>query len=144
MSAFRRLANLFRRSQMNRDIEAELEAHMAMRTDDNVTAGMPAEAARRDARLHFGNPAATRERVAWADAVLSLDAIGRDPHYALRQLRRSPGFAITAILTLAVAIGANAVVFSVLNALVLRPLDLPDARKLYTIEQRGMPVNSYL
>jgi hypothetical protein len=64
--------------------------------------------------------------------------------YAFRQLGRSPGFTLTAVVTLAVAIGANAVVFSVLNALVLRPLNLPGAQSLYAIEQRDGPMNSYI
>ena len=99
--------------------------------------------ARRDALLRFGNPAATKERVTAADATLSLDGLARDIRYAVRQLRRSPGFALTAIVTLAVAIGANAVVFSVLNALVLRPLNLPDAQKLYNVIADGQSLNSY-
>ena len=96
---------------------------------------MSPEEARREARLLFGNPAATRERVAAADASLGLDNCARDLRYAARQLRRSPGFAFTAILTLAVGIGANVVVFGVLNALLLKPLHVAGAERLFQIEQ---------
>ena len=119
MGAFRRFANLFRRSRIEREIAAELQAHIDLRTDDNIGRGMPAAKARREALLRFGNPTATRDRVAAADAHLTLESLVRDVHYAGRQLRRAPGFALTAILTLAVGIGANVVVFGVLNALIL-------------------------
>jgi predicted permease len=144
MSVLRRIGNLFQRSRIQREIDAELESHIALRIEDNLAAGMSPEAARRDALLRFGNPAATRERVAAADAALGVSSFGFDLRYAARQLRKSPGFALTAILTLAVAIAANAVVFSVLNALVLRPLNLPGAESLFNIEDRGQPLNSYL
>lgn len=143
MSLIRRMGNLFHRSRMDREIDAELQAHIALRTDDNLASGMAPDEAHRDALMRFGNPTATRERVAAAEAVLGLDSFWFDVRYAFRQLRRSPGFTLTAVVTLAVAIGANAVVFSVLNALVLRPLNLPGAQRLYTIEQRGEPMNSY-
>lgn len=143
MAILRRITNLFRRTDVDREIDAEFEAHIGLRTDENVARGMTPEEARRDALLRFGNRTATREHVAAADATLSLDSVLRDIRYALRQMRRSPGFTVTAVLTLAVAIGANAVVFSVLHALVLRPLNLPDAQRLYTIEDAGMPLNSY-
>src|SRR5215469_1241687 len=136
MGMFRRVTNLFRRSKIDDDIAAELQAHMAMRTDDNIARGMPPEEARREARLLFGNPTATRERVTAADANLGLDNILRDVRYAARQLRRSPGFALTAILTLALGIGANVVVFAVLNALLLRPLNVPGAERLLQVEQK--------
>jgi predicted permease len=143
MATIRRLRNLFHKSRVNREIEAELRAHVEMRTEENLAAGMPPEQARREALLRFGNPASTRERVADADAALSLENAAADLRYAWRQLKHSPGFALTAAMTLAVAIAANAIVFSVMDALVLRPLNLPDARSLYSIEESGQPVNSY-
>ncbi len=143
MAYFRRIGNLFRRSQIDQEIDAELSAHIEMRIEENLAAGMSREEARRDTLLRFGNFAATRERVTSADAALSLDVLARDVRYALRQLVHSPGFTITAMVTLAVAIGANAIVFSVLNALVLRGLNLPDAQRLFTIQDRGTPFNSY-
>jgi predicted permease len=143
MAIFSRITNLFRRSQVDREIDAELQAHIEMRTEENLAAGMTREKARRAALLRFGNPTVTRERVNSTDTALSFDVLARDVRLAVRQVLRSPGFALTAVLTLAVAIGANAIVFSVLNALVLRPLDLPDAERLYTVEQRGTPMNSY-
>lgn len=143
MAFFRRILNLSRRSRMDAEIDAEIQSHIDLRTDENIARGMPAEEARRNAVLRFGNPTSTREQVAETDATLSLEGLGRNIGYAVRQLRRSRGFALTAVLTLAVAIGANAVVFSILDALVLRPLNLPSAKRLYTIEQGGFPMNSY-
>jgi predicted permease len=143
MAFFRRLTNLFRGPHVQRQIGDELEAHIAMRTDENIARGMTPGQARRDALVRFGNPAATRERVVATDATLGIEQVRRDVRLALRHLRHSPGFSLTAILTLSVAIAANAVVFSLLNVLVLRPLDLPDSKRLYTIEQRGFPMNSY-
>ena len=67
-----------------------------------------------------------------------------DLRFALRQLKKSPGFALTAILTLALGIGANAVVFSVLNALVLRPVNVPNAQNLYMVQRSQSPSQSYL
>lgn len=145
MALLRRFANLFRRSAVNREIADELQTHLDLRMDANLAAGMSPEEARRDALLRFGNPDVTRERVAASDTTLSLAGLGRDIRYALRQLRRSPGFAATAILTLAVGIGANVVVFGVLNAIILRPLDLPHVDRLVQIEQQqsGYITQSY-
>lgn len=137
-----RLANLFSRSRVDREIDAEIQSHIDFRIEDNLAAGMSPEEARRDALLRFGNRTSTKERVASVDLALGLESIWSDLRCASRQLRHSPGFAITAVLTLAVAICANAVVFSVLNALVLRSLNLPHSQQLYTIEQRHL-WNSY-
>ena len=133
MPLLSRITNLFSRSRVDREIEAEIEAHIGLRIEDNLAAGMSPEQARRDALLRFGNPTATRERVASADLALSLESFWSDFRYAARQLRRSPGFTITTVLTLALAIGANSVVFSILNAFLLRPLNVPQAQSLYGI-----------
>jgi predicted permease len=145
MAILRRFANLFRRTKVDHDINAELQAHIDLRMDANMAAGMSPGDARRDALLRFGNPTMTRERVAASDTTLSLAGLGRDVRYAVRQLWRSPGFALTAILTLALGIGANVVVFGVLNALILRPLDLPHVERLLQVEQQhpGYITQSY-
>ncbi len=70
MAVIRRIGNLFRRRQVDREIAAELEAHIALRTDDNIAHGMSPEEARRDALLRFGNPTAAKERATEADASL--------------------------------------------------------------------------
>jgi predicted permease len=131
MLLIRRITNLFSRSRVDREISDELQSHIDLRAEDNLAAGMSATEARRDALIRFGNPTSTRERVTSADVALSLDGVWADLRYAIRQLRRSPGFTLTAVLTLALAIGANAVVFGVLNGLILRPLNVPQAESLY-------------
>jgi hypothetical protein len=136
-SVVRRIANLFKRASVDREIDAELRSHIAFRIEDNLAQGMSPEQARRDALLRFGNPTAIRERVIAADAALGLDSIARDIRYALRQLRKSPGFAITAILTLMLGIGANVVVFGVLNAVLLSPLDVKDPQSLYQLRHKA-------
>ncbi|HEY1501453.1 MAG TPA: ABC transporter permease [Acidobacteriaceae bacterium] len=135
MSLLRRFTNLFSRSRVENDIDAELEAHLDLRIADNISAGMSAADARRDALLRFGNPVATRERVVAMDTSLFLETLWFDIRYALRQLRKAPGFTITAVLTLTLAIGANAVVFGALNAIILRPLNVPRPENLYGIER---------
>src|ERR1700722_8801874 len=130
MAFFNRVANLFRRSQVDREIDAELQAHVTLRTDDNLAAGMSPAEARRDALVRFGNPTSTRERVAAADAALSLESIWADLRYALRQLRRSPGFTAVALITLALGIGANTAIFSVIDAVMFRALPVEDPKHL--------------
>jgi predicted permease len=136
MALLGRITNLFRRSRLDREIAAELQSHIELRTDDNIARGMSPAEARREALVLFGNPTSTRERVSAADAHLTIEDFLRDLRYAARQLRRSPGFALTAILTLSVGIGANVVVFGVLNALLLRPLPVAGSERLYQVVQK--------
>src|SRR5260370_36842190 len=101
MSIFRRMAHLLHRSRIDRDIDAELQAHIALRTEDNLAAGMSPGEARRDALVRFGNRTVTKERVTAADAALLISSIGSDIRYAPRQLVKNPGFELTATLSLA-------------------------------------------
>src|SRR5580698_10454706 len=122
MSLLRRISNLFSRSRVDREIEAELRAHIDMRIADNIDEGMSPETARRDALLRFGNPTVLKEQTTAADAALFLESFWADIRFALRQLRSSPGFAIVAVLALSLGIGGAAAIFSVLEAMLLRPL----------------------
>jgi predicted permease len=89
------------------------------------------------ALLRFGNQVVMKERSIGADAALGFASVGRDAMYALRQLRRSPAFALTAVVTLALGIGANIVVFSVLNAVLLHPLNVRDPQSLYQLRHKA-------
>jgi predicted permease len=145
MPFFRRILNSFHRSKLEREIDRELKSHLEMRIADNVVAGMSPEQARRDALIRFGNRTVIREGVTAADAQLVFDTVWRELRYAARQLRRSPAFTVTAVITLILGIGANVVVFSVLNALILKPLDVPQPVDLYNVvhQTHGYDNQSY-
>jgi len=136
MSLLRRTRNKISRTKLEQEIDAEIQSHVEMRIADNLASGMSPEAARRDALVRFGNRTAMRERVTEEDSGMVWDSLARDLIYAARQLRRTPAFTVTALITLILAIGANVVVFSVLNALVLRPLDVPQSAALYNVVHR--------
>ena len=142
MAVVRRIANLFRRTSVDREIDAELQSHLALRIDDNIAAGMSPEEARRDAQVRFGSRSAAREQTVGEDAVLGLDRLWFDLRYAARQLRLSPGFTITAVLTLTLGIGANTAIFSSMDAVVLRPLAVPDLHRVVSLfEQQDRGAN---
>jgi predicted permease len=133
MTLFRRISNLFRRSRVDCEIDAEIKSHLQMRTEDNIASGMPPDQARRDALLRFGNPTVTKERVTASDAALTLESIGMDVRYAFRRLAKSAGFSVTAILTLALGIGATTAIFSAAYALLLRSLPFQQADRIIGI-----------
>src|ERR1700733_6126348 len=133
MSLVHRVLNLFYRPKLDREIEAELKSHIEMRIQDNVASGMSPEVARRDALLRFGSPAVTKEQVIAVDAAVTLESIGMDLRYAFRRLTKSPGFAVTAILTFALGIGATTAIFSAAYALLLRSLPFQHADRIIGI-----------
>lgn len=128
-----RVRNLWRRGRVDAEIEDELRAHIEMAVEDGVRAGMNEEEARRAARLRFGNPVTVKERTMGEDAALGLESLGRDVRFAFRKLRKSRGFTVTALLTLAIGIGANAAVFTVIDRVLLRPLPYPGADRLVAL-----------
>lgn len=119
----------------------EMDAHLQMQVDDYVAAGMPPEAAWQRARREFGNVRAIREEIYDMNSIALLEHLLRDARYAVRILRRSPGFTLTALLTLALAIGVNIAVFSLVDAALLKPLPYPHPDRLTlvssTIREKG-------
>ncbi len=124
-------AKLFRRSQIEDDIESELQAHIENRADDLERSGLSRAEAERRARIEFGGHARFREECSEALGGNFIETTLQDARFSLRLLLKSPGFAVISVATLALAIGANAVVFGVMDKLVLRPLDVPEAENLY-------------
>jgi predicted permease len=133
VSFVHRVLNLFYRSKVDREIEAELRSHIEMRIQDNVASGMSPDAARHDALLRFGNPTVKREQVIAVEAALTLESIGMDLRYAVRRLAKSPGFTVTAVLTFALGIGATTAIFSAAYALLLRSLPFQHADRILGI-----------
>jgi predicted permease len=130
MSWFNRFSNLFRREHLDEELDEELQFHLDARTRDNLNAGMNAEAAQHDARRRFGNATLTKELAHEVNIVILIETICRDLRFALRSLRKSPGFTMVALLTLGLGVGANTAVFSLINGLLRRPLPVPHAEQL--------------
>jgi len=112
-------------------MDEELRSHIAHRADDLARRGMNCAEAERRARIEFGGREKYKEEIHTALGGNFFDTLGRDVRLALRVLRKSPGFAFAAIVTLALAIGANAVVFGLMDGLILRPLNVPQSESLY-------------
>jgi predicted permease len=128
-----RCAALFRRKRLDAELDEELQSHIDFAFEENLARGMSEAEARRAALVKFGGMTQIREKYRVRRGLPFLEQMARDLRFGLRQLRRSPGFAITAILTLALGLGANTAVFSLINGLLLRPLPVPRADELAVV-----------
>jgi predicted permease len=124
-----------RREQWDRERLREIESYVQIETDENLARGMSPEAAREAARRKFGNRTQVREEIYQMNTVRFVDTIAREIRYAVRGMRLNPSFTVIALLTLAIGIGANTAVFSVVNAVLLKPLPYPNADAIVSLHQ---------
>jgi putative ABC transport system permease protein len=125
-----RLSSLFRKERLDRELNAELASHLDLHTEENLRAGMNPEEARRAALLKLGGVEQTKESVRDRRGIPLLETILQDVRFSLRTLRKNPGFSSVAVLTLAIAIGANTAIFSLVSSVLLRPLPYPASDRL--------------
>ena len=136
---------VFRRRRLYDDLAEEMRLHLEERTEQLMREGMSRNEAEQAARRVFGNRTLLEERSRMVWQWPTLESIWADVRFALRMMRKSPGFMAVAVVTLALGIGANAVVFSLVDALVFKPMNVPGGQNLYTIENSngGFPGQSY-
>jgi len=114
------IRRFLRRSSWDRERALEIEAHLQSEIADNLALGMAPEEAHRRAYLKFGNPTRVREEIWQMNSITWFENVLRDVRYAWRTLLRNPGYALVAVLTLGLGIGANTAIFTVINGVLLR------------------------
>ena len=134
MSWLRRIRNLFRSDRHSRDLDRELQFHIAERADELAAAGMDRASAEREARRRFGNYAGQKERARDADIITWLGSFADDVRYAIRSMRHNRVLSLVAILSLGLGIGANAAIFTLIDAVMLRALPVSHPDELVHVE----------
>ncbi len=128
------LRNLFHRERINRDLDAEVRSYADLLQDEKMSTGMSANEARRASRINMGGPEQLKEEIRANRAGAKLETIFRDVRFGVRMLRKNPGFTAVAVLTLALGIGANTAIFSVIESQLWRPLPFPDSERVYQLD----------
>ncbi len=141
MSPLRRLWNVVRRRKLNRELQDEVETHLAFIEDQARAGGDSHAAARQHARARFGNPLMHREQALDGVIARSVESVWKEFGFAARRLVRSPAFTIAAVLTLALAIAANAAIFAVVERVLLNPLPYPASDRLVDLDHGGLLFN---
>ena len=143
MKLFHRLRALFRKEKLNQQLSDEVAFHLAKQIEQNLAAGLSPEEARYAALRKFGGVEQVKEECRDVRRVNYLENFLQDVRYGLRQLRRSPGFTVVTVLTLALGIGANTGIFSLIDAIVLRPLPYPQADRLLALQEANRKGDEY-